>query len=122
MDVQNQQGEHLGHIKDIVIDLKTEKVSYAVLTTASKAMPNNEKLVAVPLNAFTVSSDQKHLVLNADKSKLEAATGFDSKNWPSVGNPTWGAEPFWQNNAGNNSPANHDNMTPGKGAAGSGNK
>jgi hypothetical protein len=27
---------------------------------------------------------------------LDAATGFDSANWPSVSNPSWGAEPFWQ--------------------------
>ena len=55
-----------------------------------------EKLLAVPLAALTVSSDQKRLVLNADKSKVEAALGFDRNNWPSVSNPSWGAEPFWQ--------------------------
>jgi len=99
MDVQNQQGEHLGHIKDVVFDLNSQKISYAVMTTASKMMPIDEKLLAVPLNAFTVSSDQKHLILNADKSKVESAAGFDSKNWPNVSNPAWGAEPFWQQNS-----------------------
>ena len=96
MDVQNQQGEHLGHIKDIVFDLNSQKISYAVLSTSPKAMPVDGKMLAVPLNAFSVSSDQKHLVLNADKSKVEAAAGFSSKNWPDVGSPAWGAEPFWQ--------------------------
>jgi sporulation protein YlmC with PRC-barrel domain len=97
MDVRNQSGEQLGHIKDIVIDLRSEKVSYAVMSTAPKALLGiNEKLLAVPLNAFTVSSDEKHLVLNADKAKVEAAAGFDKNNWPAVNNPTWGAEPFWQ--------------------------
>src|ERR1035441_2313923 len=38
MDVRNQNDEHLGHIKDIVIDWKTEQVSYAVLSTASKTL------------------------------------------------------------------------------------
>jgi sporulation protein YlmC with PRC-barrel domain len=100
MDVENQQGDHLGHIKDVVIDLKTERVSYAVMTTASKAFPVNEKLLAVPLNAFTVSADQKKLVLNADKAKVDSAQGFASKDWPNVGSPSWGAQPFWQNNNG----------------------
>jgi sporulation protein YlmC with PRC-barrel domain len=100
MDVRNQSGEQLGHIKDIVIDLKSEKVSYAVMSTAPKALLGiNEKLLAVPLTAFTVSSDEKHLVLNADKAKVEAAAGFDKNNWPAVNNPTWGAEPFWQKSA-----------------------
>ncbi len=76
MDVQNQQGEHLGHIKDIVFDLNSQRISYAVLTTSSKAMPINEKLLAVPLNAFTVSPDQKHLILNADKQKVENGGGL----------------------------------------------
>ena len=96
MDVRNQNGEQLGHIKDLVLDLKTEKVSYAVMSTAPKALLGvNEKLLAVPLNAFTISSDEKHLVLNADKAKVEAAAGFDKNNWPNINNRSWGAEAFW---------------------------
>jgi hypothetical protein len=97
MDVRNQSDEHLGHIKELVIDWKTAQVSYAVMSTAPKVLLGiDEKLLAVPLNALTVSSDQKHLILNADKSKVQAATGFKSDNWPSVNNPSWGAQPFWQ--------------------------
>jgi sporulation protein YlmC with PRC-barrel domain len=100
MDVRNQKDEHLGHIKDLVIDWKTEGVSYAVISTGAKMLLDvNEKLLAVPLNALTVSADQKSLVLNADKSKVEAAIGFDKNNWPSVSNPSWGAEPVWQKGA-----------------------
>ena len=100
MDVRNQNDEHLGHIKDLVIDLRKDTVSYAVMTTASKAMLGiNEKLLAVPLAALTASSDQKYLILNADKSKVETAAGFDKDNWPSVSSPSWGAEPFWQRDA-----------------------
>jgi hypothetical protein len=83
-----------------VFDLQNERVSYAVLSTAPKVtLGINEKLLAVPLNAFTVSSDEKHLVLNADKAKVEAAMGFDKDNWPSVNNPSWGAQPFWEKNS-----------------------
>ena len=101
MDVRDQSNEHLGHIKELVIDWKTEQVSYAVISTGSKLMFDiKEKLLAVPLSALTVSSDQKHLVLNADKAKVQAATGFDPDNWPSVSNPSWGAEPLWQKETG----------------------
>ena len=100
MEVRNQNDEHLGHIKDIVIDWKTEQVSYAVLSTAPKSLFGaGGKMLAVPLTALMPSSDQKHLILNADKSKVEAAMGFDSDKWPSVTNPSWGAEPFWQKEA-----------------------
>ena len=100
MDVRNQNGEHLGHIKDLVIDWKKEQVSYAVISTGAKVLLDiNEKLLAVPLSALTADPDQKHLILNADKAKVAAATGFDANNWPSVSNPSWGAEPVWQNDA-----------------------
>ena len=124
MDVRNQNEEHLGHIKDIVIDWKTEQVSYAVISTAPKGLFGlGGKLLAVPLTALTASSDQKHLILNAEKSKVEAAMGFDSANWPSVSNPSWGAEPFWQKEtttppmsnqpAKGSDPKAKDDMTPG---------
>ncbi len=110
MDVQNQQGEHLGHIKDIVLDINTQKVTYVVMTPNSKAMPFDDKLLAVPLSAFTVSSDQKHLVLNTDKSRVEAATGFTSTNWPVVGTTSWsGQQQFWQQEK-----AMPENTTPGQ--------
>jgi sporulation protein YlmC with PRC-barrel domain len=97
MEVRNQNAEHLGHIKDLVIDWKAEGVSYAVISTAPKGLFGmGGKLLAVPLSALTVSPDQKNLILNADKSKVETAMGLDPRNWPSVSNPAWGAEPFWQ--------------------------
>ena len=100
MEVRNPNGERLGHIKELVIDWKSEQVSYAVISTASKALASmGEKLLAVPLTALTPSADHRHLVLNAEKSKMEAAKGFDRDHWPSVSNPSWGAEPFWQREA-----------------------
>lgn len=93
MDVRNQNDEKLGTIKDLVVDLHSGKVSYAVLDGGGIL---KDKLFAVPLNAFMPSADYKHLILHADKSKMEAAKGFDKDTWPSVSNPEWGAETFWQ--------------------------
>ena len=100
MNVRNQNDEKLGEIKDVVFDLKNEHVAYAVLGTGG--LMNSEKYYAVPLNAFTPSADGKHLVLHADKNKLETAQGFDKKSWPSISNPSWGAQPFWENPNSNN--------------------
>ena len=101
LDIKNPAGEQLGHIKDLVFDLKSQRIAYAVMSTSPKALLGiNEKLLAVPLNAFTLSSDEKYLVLNADKAKVEAAAGIDKNNWPSVSNPTFGAEPFWKSSEG----------------------
>jgi sporulation protein YlmC with PRC-barrel domain len=97
MEVRNRGDEHLGNIKDVVFDLQNERVAYLVMTAAPKSLLSlKEKLLAVPLNAFTASSDEKHLILNADKSKVEAAIGIDRNNWPSPSYPSFGAEPFWR--------------------------
>jgi len=92
MEVRNNSDEKLGKIEDIVVDFSSGKIAYAVLNagTLFKA-----KYLAVPANAFTPSADQKHLILMADKAKLETAKGFDKNMWPSVSNPDWGADTFW---------------------------
>ena len=93
MNVRNEKEERLGEIKDIVLDLQSERVAYVVMGTGTILQG---KLLAVPLSAFTPSDDRKHLVLHADKAKVEAAAGFDRDNWPDPSNPTWAAEPFWE--------------------------
>jgi len=88
MEVRNRSNERLGEIKDVVFDLKTERVAYAVLGTSGTP----GKLLAVPLSALTPSSDNSSLVLSADKSKLEAAKGLEPNNWPSATSLMWGAQ------------------------------
>ena len=94
MEVRNDKAQRLGEIRDVVFDLESEKVAYAVMNTGG-FLSGGGKLLAVPLNAFTPATDQKHLVLRADKAKVEAAEGIDRNSWPSLNNPSWGAEPFW---------------------------
>jgi sporulation protein YlmC with PRC-barrel domain len=93
--VKNEQGERLGKIRDLVVDFSGDKVAYAVLA-ADSGMLSSEKLHAVPLRAFHPSEDGKYMILNTDKDKLSRAEGFDKNNWPSPQNPSWGAQPFWQ--------------------------
>ena len=104
MPVKNQNDEKLGEIEDLVVDLQSGKVSYAVLDAGGVL---KDKLFAVPLSAFTSSADHSYLILHADKSKMETAQGFDKNSWPSVSNPSWGADTFWQNRQG------IDQITPG---------
>jgi sporulation protein YlmC with PRC-barrel domain len=93
--VRNTQGETLGKISDIVLDLNNGRVSYCVLNVAHK-ISTTPKYLAVPIGAFQCSADETHLVLNADKDKVAQAQGFDSNNWPPATSPAWGAQPFWQ--------------------------
>jgi sporulation protein YlmC with PRC-barrel domain len=97
MEVRNRSDERLGRIKDVVFDLNTERVSYVAISTRGKGLfASGQKLLAVPLNALTAGADGKHLVLDAEMSKVETAMGFDRNHWPDVNDPSWGAETFWQ--------------------------
>jgi hypothetical protein len=92
MNVKNSQAENLGEIKDLVVDLQTGKISYAVLSVGG-FLGIGEKYIAVPPSVFMTDKDDGKLLLNADKAKLQQAPGFAKNNWPDVENPAWGA--FW---------------------------
>ena len=90
MTVKNQKGEKLGKIKDVVLNLDAGEVSYVVLAK-SGATKGTGRYLALPLTAFNPSADQKHLILNAEKEQVRSASGFASKNWPSLDSTAVGA-------------------------------
>ena len=99
--VNNQQGEELGKIRDLVIDFGSDRVAYVVLASKN-GLFNAQKLHAVPLRAFQPDADGTSLILNADKDKFERSLGFDKDNWPAMSNAAWGAEPIWKDYQGTN--------------------
>jgi len=86
--VVNLEGESVGDIKDIMIDMRTGKVSYAVLSFGS-FLGMGEKLFAVPWVALRVDGENKNFVLNVDKDRLKDAPGFDKDHWPNMADTTW---------------------------------
>jgi sporulation protein YlmC with PRC-barrel domain len=86
MEVRNKQNEKLGEIKDLVMDLPTGKVTYAVLSVGG-FLGVGEKLIAVRPESFQYSDSRDHLILDADKGKIQAAPGFAATNWPPVNHP-----------------------------------
>jgi sporulation protein YlmC with PRC-barrel domain len=102
-NVKNAAGENLGKVNDIMIDIPSGKVAYAVLSFGGVLGIGN-KLFAVPWNALTLDEDEKCFILNVDKQTLESAPGFDKDNWPDMTDNTWatgvfrhyGATPYWE--------------------------
>jgi sporulation protein YlmC with PRC-barrel domain len=87
-DVYNQKDEDLGDIKEIMIDMRSGRVSYAVLSYGG-FLGMGEKLFAVPWNALTLDTVNKRFVLNVDKDRLETAPGFDKDQWPNMADASW---------------------------------
>jgi sporulation protein YlmC with PRC-barrel domain len=86
--VQNRQGEKLGDIKEIMLNVQTGKIAYAVLSFGG-VFTIGEKLFAVPWNALQLDTVNKCLVLNASKDRLQDAPGFNSDRWPDMADQTW---------------------------------
>ena len=80
-DVKNAAGEGLGEIKDLMVDLKGERIHYAVLSFGG-ALGMGDKLFAYPISAFRAGAGNDDLVLNVNKEKLKDAPGFDKDHWP----------------------------------------
>lgn len=100
--VVNLEGEDLGKIADIMIDVPKGRVAYAVLSFGG-FLGMGDKLFAVPWNVLTLDVEDKCFVLGVDKEVLENAPGFDKNNWPTMADQSWatkvhthyGTSPYW---------------------------
>lgn len=90
-DVYNHNEEDLGDIKEIMLDVRSGRVSYAVLSFGG-FLGMGEKLFAVPWSALTLDTVNKRFVLNVEKERLENAPGFDKDNWPNMADESWASE------------------------------
>lgn len=87
-DVYNKAGEDLGDVKDLMIDMASGKVAYAVLSFGG-VLGLGDKLFAVPWEALTLDTDNKRFTLDASKDTLQGAPGFDKDRWPRMADPAW---------------------------------
>ena len=101
-EVVNLQNEKLGKLEELMIDLTTGRVGYAVLSFGG-ILGLGEKFFAVPWASLTVDEEHEKLVMDAHKDRLANAPGFDKNNWPQTPNGQWvrdvyqyyGQEPYW---------------------------
>jgi sporulation protein YlmC with PRC-barrel domain len=101
--VRNAAGDDLGKIDEIMIDIPSGRVAYAVLSFGG-FLGMGDKLFAVPWSALKVDEDEKCLILNVDKQTIERAPGFDKNDWPDMSDISWGTQlstyykvgPYWE--------------------------
>ena len=87
-DVFNRQDEDLGTIKEIMLDVRAGRISYAVLSYGG-ILGIGYKLFAVPWEALSLDTENERFILDVAKERLEAAPGFDKDNWPNMADQTW---------------------------------
>jgi sporulation protein YlmC with PRC-barrel domain len=86
-DVYNHNNQDIGDIKEIMLDVSTGNIEYAVLSFGS-FLGMGEKLFAVPWTALKLDRENKRFLLDVDKDRLKNAPGFDKDNWPNFADET----------------------------------
>jgi sporulation protein YlmC with PRC-barrel domain len=83
MKVRNVMDKELGEIRNAVVDLPAGRVVYVVIEPHRDLNLDN-RLLALPPNAFTLSQDRKSLVTDADREKLNSGPSFARNQWPNL--------------------------------------
>lgn len=101
--VENAQGENLGKIENLMLDLRKSRIAYAVLSFGG-FLGMGDKLFPVPMEALQFSAGDEKCLLNVDKERLKNAPGYDRDQLPDVSDRGWttqifshyGYEPYWE--------------------------
>jgi len=101
--VRSSAGENLGKIEDVMLDIPSGRIAYAVLSYGG-FMGIGDKLFAVPWSALSIDTGEHEFVLDVDKKVLESAPGFDKDNWPDMAQPDFASSvhkfynktPYWE--------------------------
>ncbi len=101
--VTNENGEDLGKIEDIMIDVESGRIAFAVINSSSGILGRESRLFAIPWSALKVSLHDKKFILNISKDNFSNAPSFTKNSWPDLANLSWlrevyayyGYQPYW---------------------------
>jgi hypothetical protein len=96
--VENMREEDLGKVDNLMVNLRTGEIEYAVIEFGS-FLGMGGKLFAVPFGELKVDPIRKKFILNRSKEELKNIPGFDKNHWPDTNdhsyfddvNTYWGA-------------------------------
>ncbi|MDF2939654.1 MAG: PRC-barrel domain containing protein [Gammaproteobacteria bacterium] len=87
-NVINSRDEDVGKIKELVLNLRTGEIAYAVLSFGG-FLGMGDKLFAIPFHLMKIDPKKDYVILDIEKSKLENAPGFDKQHWPDINDKKW---------------------------------
>jgi len=100
--VENEQGESLGKIESLIIDLVEGRVVCAVLSFGG-FLGLGEKLFPIPIEGLKYRPDEGRFLLNVERETLKNAPGYDRENMPDMNDRSYtskvyshyGYMPYW---------------------------
>jgi sporulation protein YlmC with PRC-barrel domain len=90
VDVNNRANVNIGCLADLVFDLPTERIMFAVVSFYGV----DQNLHGVPFSAVSIASDRKNLVVDVDDSKVGALVNPDDFLRVKMTDPFWVADEY----------------------------
>ncbi len=102
-DIRNLQGENLGKLDNVMIDLNQGKLAYGIVAIRSGFLGMNKDFAAVPWTALNWTAQPGIARLDVDKQTL-ASIAFGRDNFPNLADPQYSrqlyerfhATPYWE--------------------------
>jgi hypothetical protein len=79
--VENEQGDSLGKIENLMVNLEHGGIEYVVVDFGS-FLGMGGKLFAIPFPELHLDEDRELFVLRRSKEYLKQIPGFDKNHWP----------------------------------------
>jgi sporulation protein YlmC with PRC-barrel domain len=87
-DVYNADGEHLGHVDDIVLDKVSGQAEYAIMSFGG-FLGIGEKFHPLPWRSLTYDPALAGYVVNVTREQLEAAPSYGLMEEPDWSDPAY---------------------------------
>lgn len=106
MDIRNLQGDNLGKLDNVMIDLNQGKVAYGIVSIRSGFLGLNKDFAAVPWAALNWTAQPGIARLDVDRQTL-ASIAFGRDNFPNLADPQYSRQlferfhvtPYWESPA-----------------------
>jgi sporulation protein YlmC with PRC-barrel domain len=79
--VYDEKNAHLGHIKDIMMNVYTGRIHYCVIESGG-ILGIGARYFAVPYDLLRVDPDNRRFIFTGPKEIFEGAPGFNHWHWP----------------------------------------
>lgn len=79
--ISNQEGTKVGQIQDLIVDLKSGQVIYAIISLDDE-MGIDDKYFPIPVKALKENPEREEIVLDIEESQLETAPSYTKQEWP----------------------------------------
>lgn len=87
-DIVNRQGEKLGKLSEVMLNVHNGRIAYAVMSSAD-FRDAGDGLLVVPWDVLALDPVTRRLVLDLDRQAIERAPRVHQDHWAGMADDAW---------------------------------